>query len=161
MNEKVMAPKFWRYAFLFCLFTVVSMIAVFIITLEMINGDWQKIEAVVESTSIESSNPGSGPEWSLMVSASYEVDGKTYNKDKLDVFHDVDWNVTKAEQQSWPNSKTFTLYYDTKNPEQSSRASDGDRQAIAVLASILTPMIITILAFIFFVMRRRREGNTK
>lgn len=147
-----MKPGHWRKIILGFVAMLVAMVTVFVLVLELAEGDWRPVEAEVQATRIKSSRPGTLA-WALMVDFSYTVAGKNYDKQGFDVFRDAEWEVTRAQQLEWPKGKKFEVYYSSDAPGAVSLARDGGREALAVMASILTPLAMAFFGLIFFLVR--------
>lgn len=153
-----MSPKAWRRLFLILFGVPAAMIASFVLVLSLLDGDWKPVEAKVLSAEIVSTRSGSLT-WSILVDAAYEVDGARYERQRLDVFHDVEYDVSEARLADWSEGKRFTLYVDPADPQSSSLAADGGREALAVVAAMLTPMLIALVTFIVLIARRARAAR--
>ncbi len=114
--------------------------------------DWRRVEATVQGAHIESTRPGT-PQWALRVDSTYEVDGKTYET-ASDVFHDPEYSVAEAQIGKWPPGRSLTLYFDAENPHSVSLVPDGGREAMTVMAVVLTPLVVIIIAFCVLLARQ-------
>lgn len=142
-----------RFLLMMCAIIPLAMLTVFILVLEFYQGDWQPVEAEVQSTQIVSTRPGT-LQWSLMADVSYNVDGNNYTSERLEVARDSVRDVTAAEQTNWPSGRKFQIYYNPHAPQSVSLVSDGGREAFAVMASVLTPLVIVLLLLIYFTLFR-------
>ena len=114
--------------------------------------DWRRVEATVQGAHIKSTRPGT-LQWALRVDSTYEVDGQTYETTS-DVFHNSEFSVTEAQIGKWPAGRKFTLYYEAGNPKSASLVADGGREATTVMAVVLTPLTLIIIAFSVLLARR-------
>jgi len=110
---------------------------------------WEPVTAKVNSTRIERTRPGT-PAWSLLVDFDYEVNGKPYSKKNIDVFHDSDRNLTKAEQAKWPFDKTVTGYISEENPESFTLQEDGNLE-VAIVITVLLIVVSSLVAIPFYI----------
>lgn len=111
----------------------------------------------MQASHIERTRPGT-LQWSLLVDATYEVSGRRYAT-TVDVFHDSEIAVTEAQAKEWPAGRTLTLFYNANNPRSMSLVADGGREATAVTAAILTPLVVLLIGFVVFLVRRVRASN--
>jgi Protein of unknown function (DUF3592) len=118
--------------------------------------EWRRVEATVQGAHIESTRPGT-LQWALRVDSTYEVDGKTYET-ASDVFHDSEYSVTETQLGKWPAGRKFTLYYEAGNPKSASLIADGGREATTVMAVLLTPLALIVIAFSVLLARRLRAN---
>ncbi|GJM02532.1 MAG: hypothetical protein DHS20C08_10330 [Rhodomicrobium sp.] len=152
-----------RYILITFIFIPLLMMTVFIIALQLLEKDWIKTDATINSTTIKSSRPGT-PAWSLMADITYQRDGQSFSHQGLKLYHHQDRQKTVAEAKTWPIGKRLVIYTHPDNPESISLASDGDRQTLAVVAAILSPMALIIIGLGLFILRRWRkpeQNNTR
>ncbi len=118
--------------------------------------DWLRVEATVQSATIENAIVGrSGRQWGVLVDASYEVDGRPY---RATTAARRTRNAADAEAAlgEWPAGRRFPLYVEASDPENVSLFSDGGRSGATAAAVILTPLLVGIVAFTAFLVRRVR-----
>jgi hypothetical protein len=144
-----------RYILITFILIPFAMLSIYIISLELLQKDWIRSEARIEQTTIKHTRPGT-PAWSLIAEISYQLKNQSYTHKGLEIFRDKARQITKAEQANWPEGKVIIIYINPDNPNSVSLASDGDRQALAILAAILTPMAMIILGLIFLLIKRLR-----
>tara|TARA_R110001606_G_scaffold111044_5_gene237398 strand:+ start:1260 stop:1721 length:462 start_codon:yes stop_codon:yes gene_type:complete len=120
-------------------------------------GHWEPVEATVQDAHIESVRNGT-PQWAVRAAAQYLVDGITYDT-REDVFIHSDRTIADDALNDWPAGRTFTLYVNRDAPGSTSLVADGGREALVVASVALTPAFVSIIAFILFLMRRRRGAE--
>ncbi|MDF1814281.1 MAG: DUF3592 domain-containing protein [Verrucomicrobiales bacterium] len=114
---------------------------------------WVPVEAVVESTAIRKTRPGT-PAWSIIATINYEAEGKSFRKEHVDVFHDADRAVTEAEKGKWPLGRGFTVYYQQNNPARYSLLPDGNAEVWVVL-TVLFCIAYFLVLLPFYIASRR------
>lgn len=134
-----------------------SMIAVGAFVNSVYPDDWRSTEATVAATRTEYVGSRT-PEWVLRVDATYDVARRAYTA-STDVFRNPERTVTEAEGSNWPVGRKFTLYFNANNPQSASITSDGGRQAVTVLAVILTPLVVILAGWIVVMVRRRQTAS--
>ncbi|MEQ8861688.1 MAG: DUF3592 domain-containing protein [Pseudomonadales bacterium] len=160
MNESKSGRRTWRFWLLAGIGALASLLLVFVVTLALTQGDWRETEGRVASTAIVSSRSGGGPPaWDLEARFSYAVAGTPHLTPALRVFSDQDYSVVEAERERWPVGRTHTIYYDANAPDSASGSADGGAEAIAVVVTLMFPMVATALAFAWILLRRRRRTH--
>jgi hypothetical protein len=122
--------------------------------------EWRQVEARVVATKIESFRTG-GPKWALLVDLAYVVSGEPMQAKGIRITQDIDRAVMIALQDKWPTGRTLQIYYDANNPSHASLSADGGREAMAVVAILLTPIVVGLVLFVALVIRRSRQAATK
>lgn len=148
-----MEKKQKRFLWMMCAIVPFSMLTVFILVLEFYPEHWHPVEAEIQTTKIVSTRPGT-PQWSLMAHVLYVVDGKAFKHERLEVFRDAERDVTSKEQTSWPAGRKLQIFYNPYAPRSVSMVADGGREAFAVMAAVLTPLVIVFILLIYFVFIR-------
>lgn len=126
----------------------------------MFPADWRAVDATVTAARIEQVRPGT-VQWAVLVDVRYSVDGRDYEGHGIDMARNAERAVTEAALADWPAGRTVRLYYDAAVPERVSRWADGGRQALAVLAALMVPVLLALGFFVAALVRRRRavEGE--
>ena len=135
-------------------FILGSMILVGSVVNETYPDDWRPTQATVITARVADAG-GRSPNSAVRVRARYEVSGHPYEA-PVDVFRNYDQSAAEAELRNWPVGRTFTIYFNQNNPASASLHADGGRQAMTVLAVLLTPLVAFFAGLTFVVMRRQR-----
>lgn len=122
--------------------------------------DWRPVEATVLATDIRSTRPGT-PQWSLEADIAYEVEGRRFEREGLEVFRDPDYDVTDAERRDWPAGRTLTVHYRASDPGEVSIWEDGGRQAAIVVSALLVPVVAALAFLLVSVARARARARTR
>lgn len=115
-------------------------------------GDWQPVSATVTASRIEEVRDGT-LDWAVVVDVRYEVAGVVHEGRGLRMFTDPAWEKASAAVGDWPVGRTVTVYYDAGDPAEVSRWADGGREALAVLAALMVP-VLGALGFFVVALRR-------
>ena len=119
--------------------------------------DWRSVDATVTAARIEEVRPGT-VQWAVLVDVRYAVDGRNYEGHGIDMARNAERAVTEAALADWPVGRTVRLYYDAAAPERVSRWADGGRQAMAVVAAMMVPVLLALGFFVGALVRRRRPA---
>ena len=117
--------------------------------------DWRPTEATVIAATVADGG-GRSPNSVVRVRARYDVSGHPYEA-PFNVFRHNKRPPAEVELANWPAGRTFTVYFNQSNPASASLSADGGRQAMTVLAVLMTPLIAFFVGLTIVVMRRRRK----
>lgn len=154
-----MDPRHRRFLILGALALPLAMLVVFVIVISTGHKEWVAVDAQVVATEIEPQRDGGPPEWALIARVSYSVNDTVYSQGTHDLFSDEEWDVVSKEQQQWPLGTHLTVFHHPENPASSSLARDGGRQAMAVVAALMTPMVLVVFTLLIFFLRKRSGKN--
>ncbi|AHB50359.1 hypothetical protein W911_14695 [Hyphomicrobium nitrativorans NL23] len=148
--KRVQRVLFWAAIVLGCMFVVGQAVH------SLYPDAWLRVEATVKSSSIENAIVGrSGRQWGILVNASYEIGGRSYEA-ALAALRTRNAADAEAALEKWPAGRTFPLYVEASNPENVSLYPDGGRSGATAAAVLLTPLLVGLVAFVRFLVRRVR-----
>ena len=133
------------------------MFVVFAVMVSLGPDEWVAVEAKVLGTSIISQQYGGPPEWALIANFSYRAANNDYAENSHEIFSSPDWEEVKAQQKKWPPGRTMTVYHHPDNPGLTSPVLDGGRETRAVLAAMMTPVVIFLFVLLTYLVRKRLQ----